>query len=74
MEVPGASFSSVEDHPMAEEDGTVMTGVRTVGAPGLRQPEQTWDETNQTNPREGDGDHSHGRDDGSARPGRDADL
>jgi hypothetical protein len=69
MEVPGASFSSVEDHPMAEEDGTVMTGVRTVGAPGLRQPEQTWEETNQTNPREGDGDDSDGRDHGTARPG-----
>jgi hypothetical protein len=69
MEVPGASFSSVEDHPMAEEDGTVMTGVRTVGAPGLRQPEQTWEETNQTNARGGDGDDSHGRDHGTARPG-----
>ena len=58
MEVPGASFSSVEDHPMAEEDGIVMTGVRTVGTPGLRRPEQTWEESDQTNPRGGDGDDS----------------
>jgi hypothetical protein len=64
MSVPGAPFSSVEDHQMPEEDGTVMTGVRTVGAPGLKQPEQTWEATT----REG-GEDSRGREQWTASAG-----
>jgi hypothetical protein len=33
MTTSGRPFSFVEDHAMHEEDGTVSTGVRTVGAP-----------------------------------------